>query len=665
MDMRTYLCREAAAVSDASLSSVRSAQDWKRERPERLARYLDSLGLSTYLQQPRPLLNTKVTGVLKRRGFRIEKLYFESLPRLYVTANLYVPEELQGPAPAIAYFCGHAAVQKVYYQPLARRLAQLGFVVLLSETIELGELDGHHHGMWRHGRFHWYSRGYSPAAVECWNGIRALDLLAGRPEVDAGRMGVTGQSGGGATTWWVGAADERARAVALSCSTGTMRSYLAERTVDGHCDCMYHINTDLWDMADVGALIAPRPLLIASADRDSIYRIEAVRETFAKIARIYELLGVRQDVQLVEVHGPHGYAPASRTRIFSWFLKHLAGKEVPPDKVGDINRAEDEEADVLRVFVDGPPADERTATIDEDFIPMPVLAAPASVDSLRARRTEVVSRLRELTFNHFPREGAAEGPSAVRLRPCPPLDVEIHQDLAGEGLSGIMFHFRGEEGWRLPARMTWHDDLRQPRGVLLALRSPRETYMETEGFIRGPERSWAVCVADTRGAGDLSWGDELCWHVRRGAAIIGRTVASMRVFDTLRALRALRALDGVDPDRLALAARGEMVPVALYAALLDGRVRAVIMQDPPATQNAASQPDGRGESIEMLSCLRVTDLAEVAALLWPAELAFVGWRPETYTLAEETYRSLGLPGAVRHIKTLDRWRLKPEDLPSL
>jgi hypothetical protein len=163
--------------------------------------------------------------------------------------------------------------------------------------------------------------------------------------------------------------------------------------------------------------------------------------------------------------------------------------------------------------------------------------------------------------------------------------------------------------------------------------------------------------------GDLSWGEELSWHVRRGSAIIGRTVASMRVYDTLRALQAIRAIEGIDPRRVALAARGEMVPVALYAALLDGNVPAVVMQDPPATQDAPSRPDGRGESIEMLACLRITDLPEVAGLLWPTELVFVGSRPASYQLAEETYRAAGAPGAVRHVNVLAEWGREPEDLP--
>jgi hypothetical protein len=156
--------------------------------------------------------------------------------------------------------------------------------------------------------------------------------------------------------------------------------------------------------------------------------------------------------------------------------------------------------------------------------------------------------------------------------------------------------------------------------------------------------------------GATSWGPALQWHLRRASAIIGRTIASMRVWDTLRALETVRQLPAVDPDRVVLAGQEETCAVALYAALLDGKVTSLILRNPPATQNAPSRPDGTGEAIEMLNVLRFTDLAQVAGLLWPTELVFVGGRPETYEWSEALYRKLGEPGTVRHIQSLSEWQ---------
>ena len=95
------------------------------------------------------------------------------------------------------------------------------------------------------------------------------------------------------------------------------------------------------------------------------------------------------------------------------------------------------------------------------------------------------------------------------------------------------------------------------------------------------------------------------------------------------------------------------------------RWNALILDDPPATQNEPSQSDGHGPTVEMLSCLRVTDLAEVAGLLWPAELTFAGWRPQSYELAEQTYRNLGPPGVIRQPRSAQQWTTRPEDLSAL
>jgi hypothetical protein len=139
----------------------------------------------------------------------------------------------------------------------------------------------------------------------------------------------------------------------------------------------------------------------------------------------------------------------------------------------------------------------------------------------------------------------------------------------------------------------------------------------------------------------------------------------MRVYDALRALELARALPGVDPARIALLGVGELAAVALYAALLDGAVGHVVLLRPPATQDQPSAPDGTGPAIEMLNCLRITDLPWVAGLLWPTELVFVadmedragpGSRPASYGWAEELYARLGAPGAVRHVKDLADWR---------
>lgn len=641
LTIRDYLSREARRISDRALTDTAGLATRRR-------RYMEMMGLQDLPPAgQRSPLNPKVTGIVERPAYRIEKLYYESLPKLYVTANLYVPREIKNRAPGVLYVCGHADTQKVYYQAQAKRFAELGFVCLIVETVQLGEVRGFHHGCYREGWWHWYSRGYTPAGIELLNGIRGLDLLSERPEVDGTKFGVTGASGGGAATWWIAAGDERIQCAASSCGTSTVASYVHDRTIDGHCDCMWFINTYRWDLTDVGALIAPRAFMISSANRDAIFTIASINEVHARLKPLYRKLGAADKLALTTYPGPHAYSEYSRTRIFSWFLKHLMGRDVPPEKVGDLelDKSKLETADTLRVFVNGPLKEDRTLTIHEDFFTPPKPPAIADKAALEKERARVIAALREKTFGAFP------------AKP-PALDVQVEFELKSSPTSsGHRFAFTSEEGWRLHGRLMISDEVKQPAPAVVALRLPGEERNATDSFAARVAAPWAKIVVEPRGTGDTAWGDELNWHLRRASAWTGRTLASMRVWDTLRALQAVRKLREVDPKQISLAARGEMCAVALYAALLDGDVRTLFLESPPVTQNAPGEKDGRGPSIEMLNCLRITDLAQVAGLLFPTELVFAGERPASYAWAEELCRNLGAPEKFRRVANLSAWRL--------
>ncbi|MBZ5544655.1 MAG: S9 family peptidase [Acidobacteriia bacterium] len=652
ISIRDYLSREARSITDRALTDYRDAATWKRLVPERRRQYMEMMGLDM-LAEPgkRPPLNVKITGVVDRPAYRIEKLYYESLPQLYVTANLYVPKNLAARAPGVLYVCGHSPKQKVHYQAHPRRFAELGFVCLIVETVQLGEVRGYHHGPYYEGWFHWYSRGYSPAAVELLNGIRGLDLLSERPEVNPQRLGVTGISGGGATSWWVAAGDERVKVAASVCGTSTLYSYIADLTLDGNCDCIWWNNTYRWDLADLGALIAPRPLLIASTTHDDVFAIAGAREVHEQVRRLYAKLGAAGNLRFVVTPGGHGYHERSRTGIFSWFLQHLQGKNVPAAEVGDIDESpgKQESEETLRVYVNGSPPDNRTPTIQDTFITLSQPPEIADRAALQRVRGQVIANLRQKTFGAFP-------------SPPPPLAPQVEYEYR-TGATNLWqrFSFTSEEGWRLRGTLGLDNGQSAPAPALLALRPPGERRPDgvsgaSEEFLERIKVPWAKVVMEPRGTGETAWGDQLQWHVRRATAWLGTSLASLRVYDTLRALEAVRSLKLLDGKRVALVGRGEMAAVALYAALLDGRVSALILELPPATENASSERDGRGPAIEMLNCLRITDLPQVAGLLHPVELVFVGDYPASYQWAEDLYKRLGTPERFRRVSDLATWQ---------
>jgi dienelactone hydrolase len=272
-------------------------------------------------------LKTTKTGELKHEGVIVEKLHFQSMPGLYVTANLYLPEKVEKPLPTILYVCGHANVvkdgvslgNKAGYEHHGMWFAKHGYVCLIIDTVQLGEIRGEHHGTYSKNRWWWFSRGYTPAGLEAWSCIRALDYLETRPEVDKTRFGVTGRSGGGAYSWWITAMDERIKASAPTAGVTDMQNQVIDGCVEGHCDCMFFVNTHRWDFERMVALAAPRPLLIVNTDKDSIFPIDGVFRIYQNVRKLYELLGKEAHIGLQVAEGPHKDLQPLNMGAFHWF----------------------------------------------------------------------------------------------------------------------------------------------------------------------------------------------------------------------------------------------------------------------------------------------------------------------------------------------------------
>jgi dienelactone hydrolase len=158
----------------------------------------------------------------------------------------------------VLYVCGHSGRgrdgNKTAFQHHGMWFATHGYACLLIDTLQLGEIAAIHHGTYRFNRWWWQACGYTPAAVECWNGIRAIDYLQSRLEVDGERIAVTGISGGGAATFWIAAADERVKVAVPVSGMSDLEDYVGEKVVNGHCDCMFLINTFQWPWTHIAAL---------------------------------------------------------------------------------------------------------------------------------------------------------------------------------------------------------------------------------------------------------------------------------------------------------------------------------------------------------------------------------------------------------------------------
>ena len=401
-----YFAREVAEIESRPLPSPASAEEWKNTSARMRRQLAEMLGLDP--MPPRTPLNVVKTGEVQGDGFVVEKMHYQSMPGLYVTANLYRPAKSEGRLPAILYVCGHANMMqgsvslgnKTGYQHHGEWFARHGYVCLTIDTVQLGEIRGEHHGTHSKGRWWWVSRGYTPAGAEAWNGIRGIDYLISRDDVDSERIGVTGRSGGGAYSWWVGALDERVKVVAPTAGITTLRNHVVDGAVEGHCDCMYFVNTYRWDYDRLAALVAPRPLLISNTDKDSIFPLDGVVGIYNETRRIYKALGAEAKIGIQIAEGPHKDTQPLNSGAFHWFDRWLKG--------ADIMAVQDEGApkrlapEQLRVLGTIPP-DQRNTRIDEDFVPTAKPPQPPADAAAWAKQRDAwLAALRKRCFAAWP-----------------------------------------------------------------------------------------------------------------------------------------------------------------------------------------------------------------------------------------------------------------------
>lgn len=605
----------AAAMTERCLGDMQSSADWQRGRPELRRQLGYMLGLDPL--PPRTPLAAEVTGTIDHPGFRIEKVVFQSSPGLYVTGNFYIPKEVSGPLPTILYLCGHSAHPqgaKTQYQDRTVWFATHGYCVLALDTLEFGEVPGIHHGTHNLGMWHWLSLGYTPAGTEVWNAMRALDWLATRPEVDMKRIGLTGISGGGAMTWYLAALDERIAVAAPSCSTFTYGSQAAHWLAAGQCDCIYYINAYGWDFPIVAALIAPRPLLITSGQRDAIFPPDGYHEVFQRGRRIYGLLGAEERIREVDADVGHSDPPLFLNASRQWMNRWLKGDPTPVIGTNAVPRDEPELLACLKDL----PADAANFRIQNELTSPVKLQVPGSIAAWDKRRAELGPRLRDQVFRWFP---AHPAPFATQRIGGP-------AGWGGNYADGKRVTFETEPGVRVTAQLFLARTNLATAPLVIRVKGPGENVYGSDFDEVLPllGRCHLLMLQPRFTETTLSAADYT--DTERTAAWIGRTIAAMQVWDILRAVQWALDEEGLKPSRVILHGRHDMAALTLYAALFDDRVTEVVLVDPPASH---------WDRPALLNVLRVTDLAEVAAALAPRRITFLSEPPRSFDFTRTVY----------------------------
>src|SRR5437773_2478513 len=361
-------------------------------------------------------LNARVVGVLERPGYRIEKVIFESQPHFYVTANLYLPKTGHPPYPAILYPLGHERGGKTNptWQQMLGSLATKGFVALAWDPVGQGERLQIFDEDLRESKVGNSTTEHTVVGTQCmlvgdhlarytiWDGMRALDYLLSRKEVDPARIGLTGNSGGGTHTAYIAALDDRIQVAAPSCYITSWHLMLdtigpqdAEQTFPRWLQ-------EGLDYPDYLYAFAPKPYILLSAIRD-FFPIAGARETFAEAEKVYSAIGAREKLGMFEADDGHGYNKTRRLAAYDWFGRWLKGaRDTDPEP--QIEMATPEE---LRCTPTGQVSTslggESVFTLNQKRLEQFVTSGTVvlSIDARGTGETRVDTDVNSLEFDHY------------------------------------------------------------------------------------------------------------------------------------------------------------------------------------------------------------------------------------------------------------------------
>ena len=543
-------------------------------------------------------LHPRITGTLERNGYRIEKLIFESMPQVYVTANLYIPTTGQPPYPAILAPIGHTANGKaaMRYQYTYQNLARKGYIVLTWDPFGQGERIQYLQPGTNHTRFHAISMEHTQAGRPmilfgdtfalylAWDGIRGLDYLLTRPEVDPHRIGCTGQSGGGTMTMFLGALEPRIHAaVAIEGNFANVAGPFYDppgSISDAETDIVGSL--PLWiDRGDLLAAFAPKPLLVCYTKNDEgetygPLNTEAVIENYDELTRIYGILGSKNKVGLFAGDLPHGMDFFSRRAIYSWFNRWFGKMEVGVEEA-EYDDAPDRALNATTTGQVTTSLHGRSVVrlnTDRATKLLPASYFKTETDPSNARE-KVRTQLTKLLALPLEKAALQSRVLSTNIR-----KKERIEELQFESEPGVRI-----VGWFVASQ---NGAAKHPCVLYVSNGYADEAVGEPSPFDDIFRQGHAVCAVALRGTGlstprpprggpvfyqQMNVQDGLAW----ANLVLGNPVIGQRVWDIVRTLDYLSSRPDVDMSQMRMIGQEDAGLAALMATVLDQRIRSILL----------------------------------------------------------------------------------------
>lgn len=608
-------------------ADIRQRQAWAR------AKFIELLG---GFPEKTPL-SPRITGTLVRDGYRIEKLIFESLPKFYVTANLYVPTSGPGPFPAVLGTAGHSDPGKAQwnYQRAWIALARRGFVVLALDPPGQGERVQYYDADLGRSRVGIATAEHTMAGLQCiltgtniaryilWDDIRAFDYLETRKDVDAARVAVVGNSGGGMQSAYLAIAEPRLAVSAPSCfMTSSEKVWKDPGPQDAEQNIVHLLSSGL-GLADYPLAFAPRPFLFLTATQD-FFPIAGAHATFAEARSVYGLLEHPERVEFFEYNDTHSWSKPRREATYRWLQKWLN------------NRTED------------------GAEGEFDVEPESVLRCTATGQLSTSLGGETIQSINAALAERLARERRTLDPGSLRAAIANRLGIA---DVRGNHASQCSnLGELARPGYRIEKiTLETEKNILVPALVFVPSSSPGRhpavLYLNAEGksedaadvgdlpsFVRQGEgdmaslvrQGYLVVAPDLRGWGESAGrggsgphnGD---YQISIRALLVGRTMLGMQVTDLLSAYAYTASRADVDPARISVFGKGNGGVVGLFAAALEPGIHKVVSEGSLLSYLAMARARYHRDRVQLVlpGVLQDFDLPEVAASIAPRLLWIV------------------------------------------
>ncbi|APW58894.1 hypothetical protein BSF38_00303 [Paludisphaera borealis] len=622
--MRRWVDAQLVPLPLAEGTSIR---DWEARRAAIREALLDVIGLRGVWPPSWPL-QARVGETLRRDGYTIEKLTYESWPGMAVPALLYVPDRIPPEkAPGVASISGHhykASKAADFVQARNVNLVRRGCVVLSYDYMNCferntgGDGDGHdpvpHGGGNDHGISDFSFSERCPTALEILDARRALDVLAARPEVDADRLGFTGESGGSNSTYWITALDDRVKLSVPVCSVSTFDYWIDnDRNWDWH-----QRPPGARRVADIGVLLAlhaPRPTLIVTSKRrtdDLEFPWEEAERSYRWAKRVYELHGAGDKITHVESPTRHGYQADKREELYAWVERELL--HAPSGVNGDLP-VTPEPLETLRV---GLPAGNKTYhdVYREWVAEIPVPHAPGTREDAAAHAAKTRPALAK-------KLGLPTG--------LKPPTIRAVRDAEAGGVRTTFHAIETEPGITIPVA-EFRPAGAGPLPVVLIVGERAQSRAEVESALAAGK---AALVVEPRGTGEVDWGGR---RTDNAAWFLGRPRVGQEAFDVLRVAELWRTRR--DAASISLKGDGRWGKAVLFAAALAPEIAAVAASLPP-TDRAQFEAGGRSALAEAPGLLAVGDLPQIASLVAPRPCALRVPDVGPYDWTRAAYHALG------------------------